>query len=86
MDLQRFIYWNFIKCFWNEELGYSTSLSTNFDWYSPVNAKRFSELDIKVDLEKARLRKLFWHEEEACFSDDLVRYNDVKILNLSRKS
>ena len=28
--------------FWNEELGYATSLSTNFDWYSPVNAKRFS--------------------------------------------
>ena len=68
MDLQRFIYWNFIKCFWNEELGYSSSLSTNFDWYSPVNAKRFSELEIKDDLENARLKKLCWHEEEACFS------------------
>lgn len=68
MDLQRFIYWNFIKCFWNEELGYSNSLSTNFDWYAPVNAKRFSELEIKDDLENARLKKLFWHEEEACFS------------------
>ena len=68
MDLQRFIYWNFIKCFWNEELGYATSLSTNFDWYSPVNAKRFSEVEIKDDLENARLKKLFWHEEEACFS------------------
>jgi ubiquinone/menaquinone biosynthesis C-methylase UbiE len=68
MDLQRFIYWNFIKCFWNEELGYSTSLSTNFDWYSPVNAKRFSELEIKDDLENAALKEIFWHEEEACFS------------------
>ena len=68
MDLQRFIYWNFIKCFWNEELGYATSLSTNFDWYSPVNAKRFSEVEIKDDLENAGLKKLFWHEEEACFS------------------
>lgn len=68
MDLQRFIYWNFIKCFWNKELGYATSLSTNFDWYSPVNAKRFSEVEIKDDLENARLKKLFWHEEEACFS------------------
>ena len=68
MDLQRFVYWNFIKCFWNEELGYATSLSTNFDWYSPVNAKRFSEVEIKDDLENAGLKKLFWHEEEACFS------------------
>ena len=73
MDLQRFIYWNFIKCFWNEELGYATSLSTNFDWYSPVNAKRFSELEIKDDLENARLRKLFWHEEEACFSGRFIK-------------
>ena len=68
MDLQRFIYWNFIKCFWNEELGYATSLSTNFDWYSPVNAKRFSKLEINDDLENARLKKIFWHEEDACFS------------------
>lgn len=37
------IYWNFIKCFWNEELGYDTSVATNFDWYSPSNAKRYSE-------------------------------------------
>ena len=29
MDLQRFIYWNFLKCFWNKELGFATSLSTN---------------------------------------------------------
>ena len=32
-DLQRFIYWNFIKCFWNEELGHEASVSGNFDWY-----------------------------------------------------
>lgn len=68
MDLQRFIYWNFIKCFWNEELGYSTSLATNFDWYSPVNAKRFSELEVESDLKNAGLKRLYWHEEEACFS------------------
>lgn len=42
-DLQRFFYWNFLKCFWNESLGYDTSVATNFDWYSPSNAKRYSE-------------------------------------------
>ena len=68
MDLQRFIYWNFIKCFWNKDLGYTTSLITNFDWYSPVNAKRFSQLEVENDLENAFLEKVFWHEEEACFS------------------
>ena len=68
MDLQRFIYWNFVKCFWNEDLGYAISLNTNFDWYSPVNAKRFSQLEVENDLENAMLKKVFWHEEEACFS------------------
>ena len=68
MDLQRFIYWNFIKCFWNEELGYSTSLTTNFDWYSPVNAKRFSKEEVLLDLGRANLTTNFFHEEEACYS------------------
>ena len=68
MDLQRFIYWNFIKCFWNEELGYNNSLSTNFDWYSPAKAKRFSKTEVFEDLATAHLSKVFFHEEEACFS------------------
>ena len=68
MDLQRFIYWNFIKCFWNEGLGVETSIATNFDWYSPVNAKRFSEIEVKNDLEKSFLKQVYWHSEEACYS------------------
>ena len=68
MDLQRFIYWNFMKCFWNKELGYETSLSTNFDWYSPANAKRFSKKEVEEELNKASLRVLFFHQEEACYS------------------
>ena len=73
MDLQRFIYWNFIKCFWNEELGYTASLSTNFDWYSPVNAKRFSREEVKADLAAAALAIDFFHEEEACYSGRFVK-------------
>ncbi len=68
MDLQRYIYWNFLKCFWNDELGYSYSLSTNFDWYSPVNAKRFSKKEVINDLKVASLEKSFFHEENSCYS------------------
>ena len=73
MDLQRFIYWNFIKCFWNEELGYATSLSTNFDWYSPVNAKTFSLGEVSADVQAAGLVKTFFHEEESCFSGRFIK-------------
>jgi len=68
MDLQRFIYWNFIKCFWNDDLGYATSLSTNFDWYSPVNAKRFSKEEVDADLKESGLSPNFFHEEESGYS------------------
>lgn len=73
MDLQRFIYWNFIKCFWNEELGYQTSLSTNFDWYSPANARRFSKQDVYAELEAASLKASYFHEEEACYAGRFSR-------------
>jgi SAM-dependent methyltransferase len=67
-DLQRFIYWNFIKCFWNEELGFKNSVSTNFDWYAPSNAKRYSEEEFTNIINENFLKIMFFHKEEACFS------------------
>lgn len=66
-DIQRFIYWNFIKCFYNEELGMDTSVITNFDWYSPSNAKRYSQEEFKKMGEDNKLKLLYFHAEEACF-------------------
>ena len=43
VPVQRFIYWNFLKCFWKEDWGFDLSKSTNYDWYAPSNAKRFSK-------------------------------------------
>lgn len=68
MDIQRFIYWNFLKCFWNSDLGYSTSLITNFDWYSPTNAKRFSEIEVLENINKSNLEQVYFHSEDACYS------------------
>jgi SAM-dependent methyltransferase len=67
-DVQRFIYWNFLKCFWNEELGRETSVVTNFDWYSPSNARRFSEQEVRALVRDNGLAELFFHSEEACYS------------------
>jgi hypothetical protein len=77
------IYWNFIKCFWSKELGYATSLSTNYDWYSPVNAKRFSKDEVYKDLKQAKLIKKIFHEEEACFSGRFVKQKKYKTINKS---
>lgn len=68
IDIQRFIYWNFLKCFWNEDLGYDTSLATNFDWYSPSNARRFSEDEVRALVDNNRMSLAYFHQEEACYS------------------
>lgn len=68
IDIQRFIYWNFLKCFWNEELGRETSIATNFDWYSPSNARRFSEEEVRSIVAANMMEPVTFHAEEAAYS------------------
>lgn len=72
-DIQRFIYWNFLKCFWNEKLGWETSVNTNYDWYSPSNARRFSEEEVLALVKKSGLSIAYFHREEACYSGRFIR-------------
>jgi len=67
-DIQRFIYWNFIKCFWNKDFGEELSVSTNFDWYSPSNAKRYTEEEFRNLITLYNLKICHFHKEEACLS------------------
>lgn len=72
-DLQRFLYWNFIKCFWSPELGHETSVATNFDWYSPSNARRYSEQEVRDLVARERLGVVHFHQEEACHSGRFLK-------------
>lgn len=72
-DLQRFIYWNFLKCYWNKDQGVSNSDAVNFDWYSPSNAKRFSEEEFKKLILANRLETAHFHAERACYSGRFIR-------------
>jgi len=67
-DVQRFIYWNFLKCYWNPDLGPETSKVVNFDWYSPSNARRFGKDEVLKLIAENCLQVMTFHEEEACFS------------------
>lgn len=68
MDIQRFIYWNFLKCFWNEELGVETSISTNFDWFAPANAQRYTKEEFMEMVINGGFIERNFHSEEACHS------------------
>lgn len=72
-DIQRFLYWNFLKCFWNEELGQETSVATNFDWYSPSNARRFNIQEVNALANDNEMIMTFIQSEEACHSGRFAR-------------
>lgn len=71
-DIQRFIYWNFLKCFWKDDWGFDLSKSANFDWYAPSNAKRFSKDEFLNMAEDNNFVSTFFHEEEACYSGRFI--------------
>ena len=46
-NLQRFIYWNVLKCYWNDALDLETNIMTNFDWYHPRYAHRHTAEEVR---------------------------------------
>ena len=46
-DVQRLIYYNFVKCFWNDAFDYETNNMVNFDWYHPHNAWQHTQGEVE---------------------------------------
>ncbi|RPD51019.1 class I SAM-dependent methyltransferase [Paracnuella aquatica] len=72
-DIQRFIYWNFLKCFWRDDWGFDLCKSTNYDWYAPSNAKRFSKEEFLKMIMDNHMDVSFFHAEEACYSGRFLK-------------
>jgi len=47
IDIQRFIYWNVFKCYWNDGMDWTSNVVTNFDWYHPLHAHRHTEPEVR---------------------------------------
>ncbi len=45
-DVQRLLYYNFLKCFWNEAFDFATNNMVNFDWYHPHHAWQHTEEEV----------------------------------------
>ncbi len=72
-SLQRYIYWNFFKCFWNPEMGYDASLSANFDWYAPSIAYRYTKYEFRDLVSSSGFIEEYFHEEASCLSARFVK-------------
>ena len=55
LDLQRSIYWNLFKCFWDDRYDVTTNVLINMDWYHPKYAWRHSLDEVLSWYEKAGL-------------------------------
>ncbi len=60
-DVQRFIYWNFLKCFWNDKFDLRGNTIVNVDWYAPVYAWRHTPEEVEGWFRDAGLQIL--HED-----------------------
>jgi SAM-dependent methyltransferase/uncharacterized protein YbaR (Trm112 family) len=46
-DVQRLIYWTFLKCFWNDDFSDNLNVLVNFDWYHPPYAWRHTPEEVR---------------------------------------
>jgi hypothetical protein len=60
-DVQRWLYWNVFKCFYNADWDWETNVMTNYDWYRPVTAYRYRPEEIREWIAAAGLEIL--HED-----------------------
>ena len=54
-NLQRFIYWHVLKCFWNDDYPREMNIMVNFDWYHPQDAFRYSPDEIRRWFEESQV-------------------------------
>jgi ubiquinone/menaquinone biosynthesis C-methylase UbiE len=64
-DVQRFIYWHFLKCFWDESDNFERSVGVNFDWYSPKFAFRHTPMEVKKWYKESKLKIIHFNEIES---------------------
>lgn len=55
-DLQRFLYYYLMKCFWNNDLNFQENVVINFDWYHPELCSRYTVEEIRSWFKRAHLK------------------------------
>jgi len=67
-DVQRFVYWNFLKCFWADDDDFERSVGVNFDWYYPKYAFRHTPEEVHNWYKDAKVRIIHFKEIESGIS------------------
>jgi SAM-dependent methyltransferase len=67
-DIQRFVYWNFVKLHWNDALSFEENVHINFDWFRPMYAHRQTADEVRAWCEEASLDVRRFNEQESGFT------------------
>ncbi len=67
-ELQRFVYYNFLKCFWNDHLPFDENSIINFDWYAPLHAHRHTENELRAWCKENSVEIVWFHGEDSGYS------------------
>jgi len=67
-DVQRLIYWNVAKLFWNDKMTFEENNHLNFDWYAPKYAWRHTEDEVRGWYADAGLEITRFHVHEAGYT------------------
>ncbi len=61
-DVQRLLYYNFVKCFWNEAFDFETNNMVNFDWYHPHDAWQHTQEEVRGWLDELGAREFRFND------------------------
>lgn len=63
-DVQRFVYHNFFKCFWSDELDAEANAAINYDWYHPQDCTRHTIDEVRGWFDAAGLEVVHAYQDE----------------------
>jgi SAM-dependent methyltransferase len=66
--VQRFIYYNLFKCFWNDALSFDDNVHVNFDWYHPRYSHRHTPDEVRGWLQTLDLTAEHFHVSDSGIS------------------
>jgi arsenite methyltransferase len=72
-NVQRLIYWNFAKLYWNADLSFEENVHVNFDWYRPLYAHRQTAEEIRAWCDELELNITWFHEQESGYTVRALR-------------
>jgi SAM-dependent methyltransferase len=78
-DVQRLIYYNFIKCFWNDAFDYETNNMVNFDWYHPHHAWQHTQEEVEGWLAALGVTDFRIHDANPNGISALIRKGDQNV-------